>query len=117
MGLLGRDDRQDERLEALEAHVRKLTETLQQAQLDAAAHRIDLMRVQASINEKISSDELDPTFIELNQELGEARKKYEQVSAAAVDSWGTIHEGAAEAMSLLRASVESAADRVGKVVD
>ena len=117
MGLFGRDDQQDERLDALEAHVRKLTEALQQSQLDATAIRIDVMRLRASVDDKISSDELDPTIIQLNQELADARKKYDEVAAAATDSWGTVQAGATKAVQLLRDSVESAADRITKVAD
>ena len=115
MGLFGRDDQQDERIDALEAHVRGLTESLQQSQLDAASIRIDLMRLRAGVDGKLSSDELDPTFITLNQELTEARKQYEEVAAAASESWTTLQAGSTEAVQALRASVESAANRIAKV--
>jgi seryl-tRNA synthetase len=117
MGLFGRDDAQDERLNALEAHVRKLTEAHQQSQLDAAALRIDVMRLRANVAGKVSSDELDPTIVALNQELAEARKQYEEVEAAASDSWATLQAGTTEAVRTLRDSVEAAADRIGKVAD
>ncbi len=117
MGLFARDDQQDERINALEAHVRKLTEGLQQSQLDAVSLRIEVMQLKANVDSKLSSDELDPTFIELNQELGEARKQYEEVSAAAADGWATLQAGSSEALALLRGSVESAADRIAKIAD
>ena len=117
MGLFARDDQQDERLDGLEAHVRKLTEALQQAQLDSVSLRIEVMQLRANVDSKLSSDVLDPTFVALNEELGVARKQYEEVSAAAADGWATLQEGTSEAVALLRDSVESAADRMAEVAD
>ena len=51
------------------------------------------------------------------RELAEARKQYEEVEAAASDSWTTLQAGTAEAVRTLRDSVESAADRIAKLAD
>ena len=82
MGLFGDDKRQDERLDALERHIRAVTETVQRNQLDIAACRIGILAVQAEIDaaaeaiqsrldEKVSTDDVDPVLQELNKELGE----------------------------------------------
>ena len=59
IGLFGRDDQQDERMDQLENHIRALTELVQQNQLDMAAIRIDLMGLQAHVNEKLSAADFD----------------------------------------------------------
>ena len=108
MGLFGRDDEQDARLAALETHIRQLTEVVQQNQLDTATVRIELMKVQAQVDEKLSAEDFDPTIMDLNAKLAEARKQYEQVSAAATESWATMQSGATAALGTLRRSVEDA---------
>ena len=112
IGLFGRDDQQDERMDNLEGHIRALTELVQQNQLDMAALRIDLMGLQAHVNEKLSASDFDPTIMELNEELAEARGRYEEVSDAATDSWTTLQAGATDAYNSLRSSLESAAARI-----
>ncbi|UCE89891.1 MAG: hypothetical protein JSW10_03440 [Pseudomonadota bacterium] len=114
MGLFGRDDEQDKRLAALETHIRQLTEAVQQNQLDTAKVGIDVIKLQAQVNEKLSAADFDPTIMELNAELAEARQQYEQVSAAAAESWATVQSGAADALGTLRRSLEDAANRLSE---
>ena len=87
MGLFGDDKLQDQRLDALEAHIRKLTETVQNIQADLAAGQIALMVVQLQLDDKISADEVDPTLIELNTKLADARKRLEEAKEAGEESW------------------------------
>lgn len=115
MGLFGHDDQQDERLAALEKHIRELTEVVQQNQLDTAKVGIDVITLQAQVNEKLSASDFDPTIMDLNAKLAEAREQYEQVSAAATESWATVQSGAADALGTLRSSLEDAATRLSEV--
>lgn len=119
MGLFGDDKRQDERLDALEQHVRVLTETVQQNQLDTAACRIGILAIQAEIeaaaeaiqnrlDEKVSTGAIDPVLQELNVELGQARVRLEESSQAAVETWGTLQGGLRDAFETLRTSVDEA---------
>ena len=112
MGLFADDKHQDERLDALEAHVRDLTESTHQIQLDLASGRIAIIQLQAKIDEKISPEDVDPTLIELNDSLAEARKRSQEISAAAKESWATLQSGAREAFEKLRSSVEKASLRL-----
>ena len=114
MGLFGDDKLQDERLDALEAHIRKLTETVYSTQADLAAGRISLMEVQAQLDEKISADELDPAFEDLNTKLADARTRLKQASEAGEDSWKTLQNGASESFSTLGQSINQAVDRLKK---
>ncbi len=126
MGLFGDDKRQDERLDALEQHIRVLTETVQQNQLDIAVCRIGILAIQAEIetaakviedrlDEKVSSGEVDPVLQELNGELGNARVRLEESSEAAVETWGTLQGGLRDAFDALRTSVEDAADSAKRI--
>ncbi len=114
MALFGNDKEQDVRLDALESHVRAVSEALQQNQLDCAKLHISLIRMEAQLGEKISTDDVDPSIIVLNEQLAVARTEYEKMSEAATESWSTLHAGATEALSTLRDSVEEAAARVGE---
>jgi len=114
MGLFGDDKLQDQRLDALEAHIRKLTETVQNTQADLAAGQIALMVVQLQLDEKISADEVDPTLIELNTKLADARKRMEEAKEAGEESWKMLESGASESFKKLGQSINQAFDRLKK---
>ncbi len=116
MGLFGDDKQQDERLNALEMHIRSLTDDVQQNRLDVAAVRIDLMSLQGAVEEaldkKISAAAVDPDLIELNEQLVETRRESEAAEAAATESWATLQTGARESYQTLRSSIEQASARL-----
>ena len=112
MGLFGNDKEQDARIDALESHVRAISEAVQQTQLDVMKTNILLIRMEAMLGDKVSAEDVDPAFVALNEELGAAREEYERMSAAAADTWTTLHAGAAESLATLRDHVEKAAARV-----
>jgi uncharacterized protein (DUF342 family) len=110
MGLFGDDKLQDQRLDSLEAHIRKLTETVQNIQADLAAGQIALMVVQLQLDEKISADEVDPTLIELNTKC----KRMEEAKEAGEESWKMLESGASESFKKLGQSINQAFDRLKK---
>ena len=112
MGIFGNDKEQDARIDSLESHVRAISEAIQQTQLDVMKVNISLIRTEQLLGDKVSSADVDPGIVALNQQLGVAREEYEKMSAAAEDSWTTLHAGATEALATLRSSVEDAAARV-----
>ena len=112
MGLFGNDKEQDPRIDALESHVRAISEAIQQTQLDVMKVNISLIRTERMLGDKVSSADVDPGMVALNEQFGVARDEYEKMSAAAEESWTTLHAGAADAMATLRSSVEAAAERV-----
>ena len=112
MGLFGDDKRQDEQIAALEEHVRMLTETVQANQVDLIEGRIVLLALQAQIDEKVSAADVDPTIVQLNEELTTARDQLEEATAAASESWATLQHGVRDAFETLRTSVRQAADRI-----
>jgi len=112
MGLFGDDKRQDEQIAALEEHIRILTETVQANQVDLIEGRIALLALQAQINEKVSAADVDPTIVQLNEELTTARDQLEEATAAASESWATLQQGVHDAFETLRTSVRQAAERI-----
>ena len=114
MGIFGDDKGQDERIAALEEHVRVLTETVRASQADLAEGRIAIFALQAQIDGKVSASEVDPTIVELNQKLAHARTQLEESSAAASESWATLQDGVRDAFDKLSTSVSAAAERITK---
>ena len=114
MGIFGDDKLQDERIAALEGHVRELTQTVQANQADLAEAGIAMLKLQAEVDEKISATDVDPAVVDLNDELGKAREELERSKAAASDSWATLQTGVNDAFESLRTSVRAAYDRVKK---
>ncbi len=112
MGLFGNDKEQDARIDALESHVRAISEAIQQNQLDVASVWLNLIILEAKVADKISTSDVDPSFITLNEQVAAAREDIGRVSAAASDSWSTLHAGATDALSTLRQSVEDASERI-----
>ena len=111
MRLFTTDKEQDARLDALESHVRAISEGIQQTQLDVMKVNISLIRMESILGDKVSSADVDPAITALNEQLGVARDEYEKVSAAAEESWSTLHAGATDALATLRNSVEEAAEQ------
>ncbi len=83
MGLFGNDKEQDARIDALESHVRAISEAIQQTQLDVMKVNISLIRTESLLGDKVSSADVDPGIVALNEQLGVAREEYEKMSAAA----------------------------------
>ena len=83
MGIFGDDKLQDERIAALENHIRALTETVQANQVDLAAGWIAILALQAQVDEKVSASDVDSTLGALNEQLGAARGQLEKALTAA----------------------------------
>ncbi len=111
MGLFGNDEQQDQRLDALESHIRGLTETVQKNQLDTSGIQIQLIKLEAQIGGKLSEADIDPALIELGEQLGVARRQLGEASTAAAESWSALQAGVAEAAATLQAGIQSAAEQ------
>ncbi len=111
MGLFGNDEQQDQRLDALESHIRSLTETVQKNQLDTSGIQIQLIKLEAQIGGKLSEADVDPALIELGEQLGVARRQLSEASTAAAESWSALQAGVAEAAATLQAGIQSAAEQ------
>jgi hypothetical protein len=112
MGLFADDKLQDDRLTALENYVRLLTETQHATQAELFETRIELLKLRAGLDEKVSATDVDPTIVKLNKELGEAREELSKVTVAAEEGWNTLQAGASDALESLRTSVREAYDKL-----
>ena len=112
MGIFSHFEKQEERLDALETHVRFMTEAVQQSQLDIAAGVVALLVLQAQVDEKVSSADVDPVMKDLNEQIGVAREQYNSASAAATESWAKLQGGVQDALGTLRESADSARARI-----
>lgn len=112
MGIFGDDKLQNERIDALENHLRVLTEAVMANQADLAGAWIGIMSLQAQVDGKISASDVDPTIGQLNDQLKTARQELEKTSAAASESWATLQAGARKSFDTLRESVQEARDRI-----
>jgi len=83
MGLVGNDKEQDARIEAIEYHVRLVSDALQQGQLDRAALTVKVMGLQAQVGDKVSASDIDPGVVALHGKLAEARVELDKASTAA----------------------------------
>ena len=108
MGIFTHYKEQDARLDALEQHVRQISEALQRSQIDLARQEIMVWSLQSQVEQKVSTEDVDPAIVTLNQELDEARVEYEKLSSAAADSWSTLYSAVSESVSNIRAKVEKA---------
>ena len=106
MGLFGDDKAQDERLDALEHHVRVLTETVQANQADLAAGWIAILALQAQVDEKVSASDVDPTIDALNKQLRNARTELNKAEARAhiLEGYLKALDHIDEVIKLIRAS-------------
>ena len=114
MPLFTTDKEQDARLDAVENHLRAMSEAVQQTQLDVMTVNISLIRLESNLGKKVSTEDVDASILSLNEQLGIAREEYEKTAAAAEESWATLHDGAASALSTLRSSVQQASDRIAR---
>ena len=112
MGIFGDDKLQDERLDALENHIRELTQTVLANQADLAETRIAILSLQSKIDEKISAADVDPSIVKLNEELAVARQELEKTSTAASEGWATLQGGVNDAFKSLSKSVHDAYDKL-----
>ena len=112
MALFETDKNQDARLDALEDHIRAISEALYQNKLDLIKLRLGLTRMEILLGDKVDARDVDPALVSLNKQLGDARDEYDRMAAAAADSWATLHAGATDAVASLRTAVEEVADRV-----
>jgi hypothetical protein len=111
MGLFGNDREQDTRLDAIEEWLQGLTGVVQKNHLATSELRIELLKLQSSMDEKLTEGDFDPTVMQLNDSLAQARAKYEEARSAAAENWTRLQQGAMEALEELDRELQEAADR------
>ena len=108
MGLFGHDDEQDDRLDAIERQMRRMTDQIGQLSVDLGVTRMELLKARVAVGEAVKAAEVDPMFGQLNESLGEAREKLEASQAAADDAWITLQNSSNDALATMRTGIDSA---------
>jgi hypothetical protein len=112
MGLFGNDKEQDARIDAIENWLQGLTGVVQKNHLATSQLRIELLKLQSGLDEKLSEADFDPTVIQLNDRLAQARVKYEEARSAVAENWTSLQQGAMKALEELDQELQEAADRM-----
>jgi len=114
MGLFGNDKAQDERLDGIEDWLQGLTGVVQQHKLDTTELRLDLMKLQAKVSEKLSGEDFDPMIMSLSNKITEARAMAKEAASAAEEGWSKVQGGVMDALEDLNREMAEAADRLEK---
>jgi hypothetical protein len=112
MGLFGNDQEQDTRLNAIEEWLQDLTGVVQKHRLDTAELRVDVMKLQAQVGDKLEAGDFDPAIMQLSGKIAEARVMAKQAADAAEEGWATMQKKAMDALEELSEELEDAADRL-----
>lgn len=112
MSLFGNDKEQDTRLNDIEEWLQGLTGVVQKTNLATSQLRIELMQLQATVDSKLSEGDFDPTIMQLNDQLAQARVKYEEAKAAASENWSGLQNIAMQALEELDQELQEASKRM-----
>ncbi len=99
-GLKEHDERHDE----VERQLRRLVEQVAQLSIDLGVTRMELRRVEVNLAGKANTDDVDPALLDLNDAIGEARRRLAATSASADESWNQLSEELSEALRNVRSS-------------
>jgi len=114
MGLFGNDQEQDARLDAIEDWLQGLTRVVQQHQLNTAELRLDLLKLQSGVEQKLSEDDFDPAVMQLSDKIAEARVVAQQAAEAAGEGWAKIQQSAINSLEDLNNELARAAEGLDK---
>jgi hypothetical protein len=114
MGLFGNDQEQDVRLDAIEDWLQGLTKVVQQHQLNTAELRLDLLKLQTGLDQKLSEDDFDPAVMQLSDKITEARVVAQQAAEAAGEGWAKIQQSAINSLEDLNNELARAAEGLDK---
>ena len=96
----------DERHDEAERQLRRLIEQVAQLSIDLSMTRAELRALSNVVEGKVSTAELDPAFIGLNEGVKEARVKLKEAQDAADEEWGRINDELAASVEKLRSELE-----------
>jgi uncharacterized membrane protein HdeD (DUF308 family) len=103
---------QDTRIEMLERHVRDGAFVLQEVQTALADHAVTLLALDNELRKKVSSAEIDPSIVELNQKLGKARVEMQKAAKATKETWDKTQGEASAAFEKLQQSASEITKRL-----
>ena len=101
-GIKEHDGRHDE----VERQLRRLIEQVAQLSIDLSMTRAELRALSNVVEGKVSSAEIDPAFVGLNEGVKAARVKLQETQDAADEEWGRISDELAASVEQLRSQLE-----------
>ncbi len=96
---------QDERIDALEEHVREGSAMLAEVVQALANHTAALLVLDSELRQKVSASDVDPAINKLNEGLGKARKSMQEVEAATQETWSEVQKASNDFVSELQDSI------------
>lgn len=112
MGLFGHDQEQDERLDSIEEWLQGLTGVVHKHQLKTAKLQLDVLQLQAALDEKLTEGDFDPVIMKVSAKLTEAREAAREAAQAASESWASFQDDAATALAELDDELDRAAEEL-----
>ena len=113
MSIFGADKKQDERLDAIEEHLRAVTGDLARARIAIANIRADIMSLKSALREKVAADDLDPAILDFNENLGKARVTYERLEQATLEQWDSAQQQLSDSLKSMEEVLEEVPCQVG----
>ena len=92
MGIFGKNEEQDSRIDAMEQWLQGLTRVVQEHQLATAELRLEVLKLQAQLSETLSDQDFDPAILKFSDLLKEARVVAREAAAAAEEGWAQMQE-------------------------
>ena len=96
----------DERHDEAERQLRRLIEQVAQLSIDLSMTRAELRALSNVVEGKVSTAELDPAFVGMNEGVKAARVKLKETQDAADEEWGRISDELAASVDALHSQLE-----------
>ena len=86
----------------LEKHVRRLVEQVAQLTIDLGETRMQLRELAIEVEGKVSTDEIDPALVGLNEGIKGAREQLSETQEANEETWDKLSDDLDDAVEVLR---------------
>jgi ABC-type transporter Mla subunit MlaD len=86
----------------LEKHVRRLVEQVAQLTIDLGETRMQLRELAIEVEGKVSTDEIDPALVGLNDGIRQAREQLSETQEANEQTWDKLSDDLDDAVEVLR---------------
>jgi len=96
----------EERHDEVERQLRRLIEQVAQLSIDLGVTRTELRRLALTVEGKVSTADVDPSIVALNESIRRARAKLADTKASTEESWAAVSEELSETIDELRAGLD-----------
>jgi len=86
----------------LERHVRRLVEQVAQLTIDLGETRMELRKLGIEVEGKVSTDDIDPALVGLNEGIKRARQQLGETQEANEETWDKVSNDLENAVEDLR---------------